>query len=265
MVAKLLAALLFAAAATVYVVDRELPERAARRAESRAYQALQKRGPVRENEIDRLKKVSGDEFNAGARSAVKGGTLVDSRSELTISQLMTSMEGTLGGVPSYVPSLPFISSLARTMLENDPRSIRFASLPEGTLGQFRVSDPMKPEILLSSKLQEYYLKGVPATLIVPVLVHELDHLLAYILMATRKKPQTEIEERAFRAEGLYLFALRKKFGTSEEDAVDASHFDPEDADARRYADELKMIRQKLFRGELPDMIKQMYRTGSSRP
>lgn len=254
-----------AAAAVVFTVDRELPARAARRAEESAYQALTRRGPVRESELDRLKKASANDFNAGSKSKVKGGELVDSRNALTVPDLLGSMETTLGGVPSYVPSLPFISSLARTMIANDPQSIRFASLPEGTLGRFSASDPMKPQILLSSKLQQYYLNGVPVTLIVPVLVHELDHLLAYILLATRQKPKDEIEERAFRAEGLYLFALRKRLGSSEEDTVDASHFDPQDGDAHRYAEELKMIRQKLFRGELPDMIKQLYRTGPGGP
>ena len=48
------------------------------------------------------------------------------------------------------------------------------------------------------------------------------------------------------------------------DPVDATHYDPEDIEAREYAEHFKSLRRKLYRGELPDLIRQLYANPSRR-
>jgi hypothetical protein len=64
-------------------------------------------------------------------------------------------------VPSFVPDLPFMNSLAQAMLANDPGSISFEPMAANTLGEFNPGDPKHPHIALNSHLRELYLRGLP--------------------------------------------------------------------------------------------------------
>jgi hypothetical protein len=106
------------------------------------------------------------------------------RPPLTVPDLVTAMSAVLAAVPSFVPNLPFMTSLAQAMLANDPGAIAFEPMAANTLGVFTPVDPKHPRIALNSHLQELYLRGLPIQFIVPVLVHELDHMLEYMQRPT---------------------------------------------------------------------------------
>lgn len=172
--------------------------------------------------------------------------------ELTVEALVRAMEAVIGTVPKFVPTLPVLPGLARQFMRNDPQGITFAPLEPHVLGHFTTADPDKPRIVLNSKLKDLHAKGVPAEALADVLVHELDHALAYFLGKARRRSRNQNEVHAFVAEGYYVTALAK---SGKGGAVDARDDDPE-KDA--YYQELKKVRVKLLAGDLPALIRDTY-------
>jgi|GEM_PF-4738279 len=198
---------------------------------------------------------SGGRAEFGSRT----GTEVDARPPLTVPDLVTAMDAVLATVPSYVPNLPFMTSLAQAMLANDPGSIGFEPMAPDTLGVFTPVDPKRPRIALSSQLQELYLRGLPIQCIVPVLVHELDHMLAYMQRRYWGHKNLPLEQEAFATEVFYWYAWTHRFGGGG--VVDA-RLDEDDQDAdpevAAYKKEMKRIRKAMKDGKLPDLIRDLY-------
>jgi hypothetical protein len=176
--------------------------------------------------------------------------------EFSIDLLIRAMKEGMAGVPEYVPNLPFMVSLARSMLAADPNSIRVAPMPQGTLGEFDWNDRNHLQIRLSPDLKRLHQKGVPARLLAPVLVHELDHMLGYLYR--RKHPgetRHNAEQSAFRSQGLYVFGLSLRGKGPDNETVEATDYDPE---KKAYMDELRKLRKTMLSGELPQFIKERY-------
>lgn len=198
---------------------------------------------------------SGGTAEFGSRT----GTEVDARPRLTVPELVMAMSAVVATVPSYVPNLPFMISLAQTMLANDPGSIGFEPMAPDTLGVFTPTDPKHPRIALNSQLQDLYLRGLPIQYIVPVLVHELDHMLAYMQRRYWGHQNHPLEREAFTAEAFYWYAWTQRFGgggvvdaRKDEDDPDA---DPEVA---AYKKEMARIRKAMKEGKLPELIRELY-------
>ena len=172
--------------------------------------------------------------------------------ELTVDALIKAMEAALFSVPDVIPHLPLLPSLVHDLMRNDPQGVTFGPIRHDAWGIFSTADPNHPRITLSPDLQELHRKGVPTPLLAAVLVHELDHLLMYMGGRGKGTGRNDKEYTAFRSEGLYLSSL---FHGHNGDAVDAVQTDDE-KDA--YYRDLKKIRQKMFSGELPQMIKEAY-------
>ena len=172
--------------------------------------------------------------------------------ELTVDVLVKALEAALASAPNAMPDLPLMPSLVHDFLRNDPAGIQFGPLPSNVWGMFSREDPEHLRITLNPKLQRLRRKGVPASALVVVLIHEVDHMLTYMLGRSSTLTRNENEYRAFRSEGLYLSAF---FHHTDADAVDARDIDPE---KKAYYDELKRIRRALFSGQLPQMINYTY-------
>ncbi|MBI5240167.1 MAG: hypothetical protein HY926_06820 [Elusimicrobia bacterium] len=196
---------------------------------------------------------SGSRAEFGART----GTEVDPRAPLTVEDLVAAMSSVLAAVPGYVPNLPFMTSLAGAMLADDPGSIAFSPMPPDTLGRFSTMDPMHPRITLSSQLQQLHLRGLPIEYIVPVLVHELDHMLAYMQRRYWGRHNHPLEEEAFTMEEFYWYAWTRRFGGGG--VVDARE-DPEgeDAEVAAFKRDMKRIRKAMKEGRLPELIRELY-------
>ena len=212
-----------------------------------------------------LNKAPPAELGGGLEKAKSGGTAefgartrteVDSRPRLTVPDLMAAMTQVLGTVPSYVPNLPFMTGLARVMLVQDPQAIRFEPMPANVLGYFTAADPGHPRIALSSRLQDLYLEGLPVEWIVPVLVHELDHMLAYMQRRYWGRKNLPLEEEAFASQYYYLYALRRKLGDGFVDARPGE--EDEDAEVAAYKREMRRIRKAMLEGKLPQLVRELY-------
>ncbi|MCX5794254.1 MAG: hypothetical protein NTY77_02005 [Elusimicrobia bacterium] len=198
-------------------------------------------------------KKSGSRAEFGART----GAEVDARPRLTVPDLVTAMSAVVATVPSYVPNLPFMTSLAQAMLANDPGSISFEPMAPDTLGYFTSSDPKHPRIALNSQLQDLYLRGLPIQYIVPVMVHELDHMLAYMQRRYWGHKNHPLEQEAFVTEVFYWYAWTHRFaGGGVVDARD----EPEDPDPEvaAYKKEMARIRKAMKEGRLPELIRELY-------
>jgi hypothetical protein len=198
---------------------------------------------------------------AGGRAefGARTGTEVDARPRLGVPELVTAMSAVLATVPSYVPNLPFMTSLAQAMLANDPGAISFEPMAPDTLGYFIPSDPKRPRIALNSQLQDLYLRGLPIQYIVPVLVHELDHMLAYMQRRYWGRQNHPLEQEAFETEVFYWYAWTHRFGGGGSGVVDTRE-DGDDADPEvaAYKKEMARIRKAMKAGKLPELIRDLY-------
>ena len=214
---------------------------------------LSKAKPQLDTRLERSKSGGTAEF--GART----GTEVDARPSLGVPELVTAMSAVLATVPSYVPNLPFMTSLAQAMLANDPGSISFEPMAPNTLGYFTSSDPKRPRIALNSQLQQLYLRGLPIQYIVPVLVHELDHMLAYMQRRYWGRPNHPLEQEAFTTEVFYWYAWTHRFGGGGSGVVDTrEEGDDADPEVAAYKKEMARIRKAMKEGKLPDLIRDLY-------
>jgi hypothetical protein len=201
---------------------------------------------------------SGGQAQADAVTAVyekpsaPEGTGPTGPAELTAEILLRAMEQVIATVPKIVPGLPLLPGMARHFMARDPGMISFEPMPPNILGKFTTADPDKPRIVLNKDLQRLHAKGVPPELLADVLVHELDHMLAYLLGRAPRRTRQQNEISAFVAEGYYLTALR---GSGKGAVVDAQPGDPE---TEAYYEELKKVRRKLLAGELPQLIRDTY-------
>jgi len=200
-----------------------------------------------ERELDRLG------FPGRRENPRDPNEFVDNGRHFSLDQLLAAMAVSVQSVPSFVPTLPYASVLAQGLFSVTPDAIRLGPLDEGTLGVYDYHDRLHPRITLSDAVPRLYEKGVPLVLLVPILIHEIDHFLAYLQKETQVRSPNEIEERAFKTMALHLFAsgdaLDREAVRAERDG------DPEVQEYYRF---LKRTRKAFWQGKLPQLVRELY-------